>query len=137
METNDCQSELDILLNLEYQLANHHWADIYQMMADLSVAIYNQVDSIVLRKDEYPLIAKLAYFIQGCRKETRGSMDTYSPEMLSGVLYGRIKADIPIEKLKLFSKYLIVIKGVENNGLITIDEEWWHSCKYPWLIFVV
>lgn len=124
MEINNHISELDILLNLEYQLANHHWADIYQMMADLSVAIYNNIDSIATSQEEYPLIGKLAIFVQTCRKDSMGSMDTYSQEVLTGYLYGRIKTDISIEKLKLFSKYLIVIKDVDSNGQIIINEEW-------------
>lgn len=132
MEINNHISELDILLNLEYQLANHHWTDIYQMMADLSVAIYNNIDSIATSQEKYPLIGKLAIFVQVCRKESMGSMDTYSQKMLTGYLYGRIKTDIPIEKLKHFSKYLIVIKDVDSNGQITINEEWASILSSPW-----
>jgi hypothetical protein len=105
---------------------------IYQMMADLSVAIYNNIDSIATSQEKYPLIGKLAIFVQVCRKESMGSMDTYSQKMLTGYLYGRIKTDIPIEKLKHFSKYLIVIKDVDSNGQITINEEWASILSSPW-----
>lgn len=132
MEINKNISELDILVNLEYQLANHHWTDIYQMMADLAVAIYNQIDSISDAKEDYPLISKLADFVQKCRKDTRGSMDTYFPKMLSGYLYGRIKTDIPITDLKHFAKYLIAIKDVDDSGCITINEEWSSILSSPW-----
>lgn len=132
MEINDHISELDILVNLEYQLSNHHWTDIYQLMADLGVAIYNQIDFISEAKDDYPLIAKFAIYIQECRKDSRGSMDTYSPKMLSGYLYGRIKTDISIESLKHFAKYLIAIQNVDDNGCITINEEWASILSSPW-----
>ena len=86
MEIKEHISELDILVNLEYQLANHHWTDIYQMMADLCVAIYGQIDYISEAKENYPLITELASFVQACRRETRGSMDTYSPKMIYSYL---------------------------------------------------
>lgn len=132
MENSDQTKELDILVNLEYQLSNHRWSNMYQMMADLCADIYPIINEINLNKDNYPLLSKLAKFIKECQIETRGNLDTYSSKMQSGYLLGRIDSFFTISELKHFAAYFIAISSVDDNAAITLNTEWTDILSSPW-----
>lgn len=132
MENSNHTKELDILVNLEYQLSNHRWSNMYQMMADLCADIYPFVDDINLNKDSYPLLSKLAKFIKECQIETRGSLDTYSPKMQSGYLLGRIDSFFTISELKHFAAYLLAISYIDDDAVIYLNNEWACILSSPW-----
>lgn len=132
MESNKVISELDILVNTEYQLANQHWNNMYQMLADLSASLYPYIEIIAENKDDYPILANLAMFIKRCRLETRGSLDTYTKKILVGYLYGRIKGNYNIKDLRQLSRYFIAISSLDDNGNISLDSEWKEVLSSPW-----
>lgn len=132
MESNNVISELDILVNTEYQLANQHWNNMYQLVVDLCVKIYPIFNEINRNQDDYPLLCKLAKFIKECQIETRGSLDTYSPKMQSGYLLGRIDSFFTITELKHFAAYFIAISSVDDNAAITLNTEWTDILSSPW-----
>lgn len=131
MESNDHTKELDILINLEYRLANHQWTNIYQMVADLSATLYPDTCKILSHEEQYPLLGELASFIQLCSKRSNGSFDTYTGKMLSANFYGRIQKHYTINDLRRFAGYLIVIKSVGDDGEISLDEEWARILSSP------
>lgn len=132
MENSNHTKELDILVNLEYQLSNHRWSNMYQMMADLCVDIYPVINEINNNQDDYPLLGKLARFVEKCRVETRGSIDTYSQKMLSGYLLGRIESVFTLADLRHFAAYLIAIRSVDNDAAIILNSEWTDILSSSW-----
>ena len=132
MENRKTYTELDILINLEHQLANHKWDDMYQLLADLSVMVYHQVDYILSDPESYPLFRDFAKLIQSIRTQTRGSLDTYTPKMLSGYMLGRLKSLIRLQQLKEVAKYLIVVDTVNDDGSIVLNDDWASTLSSSW-----
>jgi len=132
MENRKTYTELDILINLEHQLANHKWNDMYQLLADLSVMVYHQVDYILSNPESYPLFRDFAKLLQSIRTQTRGSLDTYTPKVLSGYMLGRLKSLVRLQQLKEVAKYLIVIGSVNDDGSIVLNDEWASTLSSSW-----
>lgn len=130
MERND-MSELDVLVIIEHQLACHQWNDMFELLADTSVMIYPQVDDMVNNRDRYPVLSKLAVLISQCKTQAKGSLDTYSPKILRGYLYGRIRNSYNVEDLKSMAKYFIAIKELKEDAQIVLDEEWANILSSP------
>ena len=123
------ETEIDILLQSEFLLANHKWYSMYDFMASLVSVLYPHRDYILDHIENYGI---LSFLLEKANEWNTDKLEVFSNHQIYSFFLAKLKQGVSLAQVRAFSRYFVVIDSVDDNGAISFKDGWLSVFSSSW-----